>query len=121
MANNRNLVVMSASTVANGGTIYSISFNGEFATGYRAALVVLAGGSPSVTITEQASQDGVVFYDTVDAAAAALGSVATTMTSTAGVYVQYAPVFARHNRFKVVGAAASTVSITITTSESLDS
>lgn len=118
MAGNRNLVVMSASTVANGATIYSTSFNGEYASGFRAVLITLAG-SPSVTITEQASVDGTTFYDAVDNTGTAVGAVASAITSTAGVYVVYAPVLARHNRLKVVAAAASTVSLTITSSEQI--
>lgn len=116
MAFNRQVEVMSAATVANGATIYSRNYNGEYATGFRSIFILLAGSS-SVTITEQASIDGTTFYDPVDNTGTAVGAVAAAITSSAGIFVVYAPVLSLHNRLKVVAAAASTLTLTLITSE----
>lgn len=116
MAFNRQVEVMSASTVANGATIYSRNYNSEYATGFRSVFIQLAGSS-SVTVTEQASVDGTTFYDPVDNTGTAVGAVATTLTTTTGVFIVYAPVLTLHNRLKVVAGAASTVTLTVVTSE----
>lgn len=117
MAINRQVVVMSAVTVANGSTIFSSNYNGEYSTGSRAVFINIAGSS-SVTITEQASVDGTTFYDVVSGTGGALGAVCSTLTTTTGVFVVYTPTFALHNRLKVVAGAASTVSLTVFTAES---
>lgn len=116
MANNRALVILNAGTVGNGATIFSTSYNGEYASGFRAVLIQLTVGS-SVTVTEQASVDGTTFYDVVDGSGTALGAIATALTSSVGVYVQFNPIVARHNKLKIVAAAASTVTLTLVDSE----
>lgn len=117
MAINGAITVMSTATVANAATIYSDSYSAEYASGFTGILIVLAGAS-NVTISQQTSVLGSTWHDPVDNAGAALGVVATALTSTAsGVYVQFSPVVARYNRFKVVAAAASTVSLTVVQAE----
>lgn len=117
MAINGVITIMSASTVANGSTIYSDSYSAEYASGFSALLIILAGSS-SVTISQQTSVGGTVWHDPVDKTGTALGVVATALTATAsGVYVQFSPVVARFNRFKVVAAAASTVTLSVVQAE----
>ena len=116
MAAQYAIVLMSANTVANAATIYSSSYDANYATGFAAALVQLAGTS-NVTITQQASIDNTTFYDVVNSAGSAQGAVLSAGTGTAPFYIQFSPVVAKYNRFKVVAGAASTVSITGIVSE----
>ena len=116
MSNQLAVPVMSASTVANAATIYSTSYDANYASGFAAALVQLAGSS-NVTITQQASIDNTTFYDVVNSAGSAQGAVLSAGTGTAPFYIQFSPVVAKYNRFKVVAGAASTVSISVVYSE----
>ncbi len=118
MSLNSTIVVLSVTTMANGATISSSSYPSDFASGFSGAFIQLAGSS-SVTITQQASLDNSNFYDVVDSTGTALGAVASVLTSSVGVYVQFAPVIARWNRFKIVAGAASTVSMSVIMSEQL--
>lgn len=116
MANNPTLQVLSTTTVANGATIYSNSYSGDKETGFSYAFIQLSGTS-SVTVTQQGSLDNTTFYDVVSSAGSALGAILTTGTSTAGIFVQFDPVFAPYKRLKIVAGAASTVAITLGISE----
>lgn len=118
MAHNVPITVLTAATVANAATIFSSTYSSEYASGFSAVLVNLAGTSPSVTITQQTSIAGTTWHDPVNAAGSALGAVLTAGTGTAiGIYVQFSPVVAPYSRFKIVAAADSTVSITVVQSE----
>lgn len=116
MSRNVSIVVLSTTTLANAATIYSNTYPAESTTGFSACLIVLSGSS-NVTVTQESSIDGMTFYAPVTSAGSALGAVATALTASAGVYVQFSPVIARFNRLKVVAGAASTVAMSMVISE----
>ncbi len=116
MAKNIVSNVLGTTVLANGSTLFSAPYYAEYASGFASVLITLAGSS-NVTITQQASMDGTNFYSVVDSTGGALGAVASAVTSTAGIFVQFAPVVAQANRFKVVAAANSTVTLVVCFSE----
>lgn len=118
MSKNVGIVILSATTVGNGATITSSVYPADFASGFSAVFIQLAGSS-NVTITQQGSIDGVNFYNPIDASGNALGAVCTALTSTAGVYVQFSPVVSIFNRLSILAGAASTVSMTLVMSEQM--
>ena len=106
--------------VGSSATVYS-DIDSQFykTNGFAGALIGVYGngGSTSMTITQQCSLDGLNWYDPVDKANAALGTVAATFTSTIGVttsrYIQFDPVLTPFIRFKVIEAGTGAGAITI--------
>jgi hypothetical protein len=110
---------MAAISVPQSGTKSSSSVLNRLAKGYSAVIVSSTAGS--ITITEQASIDGVNFYDVVDTQGNTSGTVCTALTVTTGTYIQFPPVMAPYIRFKVVegGPGATVVTIILLFVESV--
>ena len=110
----------STTTVASSGTVYS-DIDAQFykAVGFAGALIGVYGdgGNTSMTITQQCSLNGTDWYDPKDASNTAIGSVASTFTSTSGVttwrYIQFNPVLSPQIRFKTVEGGTGNGKITI--------
>lgn len=116
MSMNAAFVVLSTTTMANGTTIFSSSYPTEYASGFNAVLITMAG-TPNVTVTQQVSVAGSVWHDPVNSVGSVIGAVLSAGTSTVSYYIQFTQVFARYSRFKVVAAADSTIGITVVMSE----
>lgn len=100
--------LMSAVSVGKNATGYSSSTAFDRSNGDVGVTIVSTAGS--ITVTQQCSIDDSTWYDPVDAAGSALGSVGAAITVTTGRWVSYSPVLAPFIRFKVVeGNVAATV------------
>jgi len=94
--------------VAKAATEYTAAQPFHKCTGTASVHLISTAGS--VTITQQVSYDGTNFFDPVDAAGSAVGSVGAAITVTTGKWISYSPVFAPYIRYKVVeGNVAATV------------
>lgn len=108
--------LMAAQNIASSGTGYSSAMAFDESTGEISVLLIATEGQ--ITVTQQCglTADG-TFYDPLNAASAALGSVIANLASTTtGQFVHYDPVPAPFIRFKVVenGVAATTTAVTLT-------
>jgi hypothetical protein len=106
--------LMTAEDVAQADTHYTSSTDFDRCTGNASIYVILASaGAGHATITQQCSMDNTTWYDAVNAAGAAVGTVQTAQAVTTGTLITYSPVLTPYIRFKVVedNHAAVTVSI----------
>lgn len=103
-----NVITATSVTVGNAGTIYSQTYCSEYLSGFSAVFIQMLGSS-NVTITQEGSIDGTNFYAVVSSTGGALGAVTSALTTTSGVYIQFAPIVAKYSRLKIVGGAASTI------------
>ena len=109
--------LMDAVSIAQAATAYTDSMRFERCTGTVGVLFKSTAGT--VTITQQCSLDEKTWYDPVDAAASALGTVCTAKAVTTGTWTSYSPVMAPYIRFKVVetNTAATVVTVTLALQE----
>lgn len=117
-------VLMSVQDVAQAQTGYSLAIPFHRSAGTVGIELITTAGS--ITVTQQCSVNynpenasAATWYDPVDAAASALGTVATACAVTTGKYISYSPVFAPYIRYKVVeqNSAATKVSLKLVQKE----
>ena len=99
--------ISSAQSILSGATDYSNSIDTRIWGGFTSLELVLSGASPSVTVTQQCSNDNSTWYDPKDSSNNALGAIATT--ATASRFIQFDPVMAPFIRLKYVAAADTTI------------
>ena len=97
---------------ANNNTTYGSVINTQRSTGDVAFKVVTSAGE--IAVTQQCSMDGVNFYDPIDGADSALGTINASLT-VGTYYIVPALVVAPYSRVKVVenGTASTVVTITM--------
>jgi hypothetical protein len=108
-------VLTAVGTAIGVETIYTDSTHFDHARGYAACLITISD-SASVTVTQQCSADNSTWYDPKDSSATALGAVAAAGT-VASTYRYYTPVLCPFIRFKIVGAVAGKVGLTLYSQE----
>ena len=108
-------VISSAQTVLSGQTDYSNSIDTRIWGGFTSLELVLSGASPSVTVSQQCSNDNSTWYDPKDNANGALGVIATG--ATASRFIQFSPVMSPYIRLKYVTAADTTITAKINIKE----
>lgn len=98
-------------TIAQNGTAYTGSVPFQYCNGYAICKFTVSGGS--VSISQQCSFDGQVWFDPVDNTNTALAVIASSAGTTTGRYVQYNPVLCNYMRYKMVeiNIGATTVGI----------
>jgi len=111
-------ILMDAVSVSQAATAYSSVMNFERCTGTVAVNLISTAGS--ITVTQQCSFDytdvnpsGAHWFDPVDAAGTATGTVATACTVTTGKYITYSPVMTKFIRYKVVEQNSAATVVTL--------
>jgi hypothetical protein len=102
--------VMTAEVIAASGTAYSSAMDFRLCTGDAACIIKSSAGS--ITVTQQCSTDGLLWYDPETAAGAA-GAVEDAVTVHAGRYLSFTPVVCAHARFKVVATSAAETTVSL--------
>ena len=97
--------------VGQAATVYSDAQPFHKCVGTAAIHLISTAGS--VTITQQVSYDGTNFFDPVDAAGSAVGSVGAAITVTTGKWISYSPVFAPYIRYKIVEQNSAPTVVTL--------
>ena len=92
-------VVGTAGAVGKNATAYSGAL--DFGENEGNTTILLSSTAGSITVTQQVSQDKIVWYDVVDASGNGKGEVATNMT-VGTRYITVTPVLAPYARYKVV-------------------
>ena len=100
-------VVSSAQTMTGSTTDYSNSVDTRVWGGFASVELVLSGAAPSITVTQQCSNDNSTWYDPIDSSGNALGAIASAIS--ASKFVQFNPVMAPFIRLKYVTTATTTV------------
>jgi hypothetical protein len=97
--------------VAQNSTAYTGVVQFHKCSGDASVLFISTAGD--ITINQQVSFDNRNWYDPVDNAGSAVGTIATNATVTTGTYVSYSPVLAPYARYKIVenNTAATTVTV----------
>lgn len=77
------------------------------------AAIEISANAATATITQQCSSDNVNWYDAVDKTGAAIGAIATGLSTTA--YIEFDPVLTKYFRLKYVptGTGAITAKLII--------
>lgn len=100
-----------ALAVGKNATVYTNSREfGDWDGNKAICRIVSTAGE--ITVTQQCSNDGVVFYDAEDATAAK-GAVENAITVTTGRYIEFTPVLCKFIRFKVVEANVAATALTL--------
>jgi hypothetical protein len=102
--------VMAAVTIAASGTAYSSAMDFRLCTGDAACVIASTAGS--ITVTQQCSADGLMWYDPETASGAA-GAVEDGVTVHVGRYLSFTPVVCLWARFKVVATSAAETVVTL--------
>ena len=105
-------ILMNAETIAKNATVYTSSMRFERCTGTVGVLFKSTAGT--ITISQQCSLDDKTWYDPVNAAGSALGTVCTAKATTTGTWTTYSPVMACYIRFKVVETNTAETVVTLT-------
>jgi len=93
-------LLSNAQVLGKNGTIYTTSIKFQDCVGDTILFIVNTAGR--ITVSQQCSFDGVVFYDPVDANGSSLGIVYSDLNATVGVYISFSPALASWTRFKIV-------------------
>ena len=106
--------LMNAQAVAQAATGYSDSMKFDRLTGEVCVFAVSASaGAATITITQQCSMDDTNWYDPVNSAGSAVGSVQSALAVTAGKWIVYSPILAPYGRFKVVEGNTAACTVTL--------
>lgn len=103
-----------ATALSNGTTYYTDPIQTKYSKGWSVLLVLLTGGSDSVTISLEVSDDGGTFYSPYTTDGSSLtdaGGIATSLTTSSWIDISSRVRLAPWCRFKIVAGANSTMTM----------